>query len=312
MKVTVAICTWNRAALLNQTLQSMRTLRIPEDVTWELLVVNNNCTDDTDEVIARHAGHLPIVRLFEPRPGKSYAANLATERAAGDLLICTDDDVVVHPDWLAAYVAAARRFPEMHYFVGLIDPIFEVEPPKWIRRHLAKLRCVFVIVNHGPIARELKHGEGIFGANMAFRAEVARAFPLNGDIGRIEDQLLGAEDTDMIERVRKAGFRGMWVPGASLRHFNPASRMTTRYISKWFHDAGRGYARMHPIGDVPHVAGLPRWVIREYVQQRIKACVWRPTRNARWFDSYKQALMLRGMLDELRAMRTAYDRTCVR
>ena len=63
--ITVAICTWNRAQLLDQTLTEMRKLRIPPGIEWELLVVNNNCTDDTDGVLDRHEGRLPIRRLFE-------------------------------------------------------------------------------------------------------------------------------------------------------------------------------------------------------------------------------------------------------
>ena len=59
-RVTVAICTWNRADLLDRTLAQMHRLWIPEGVTWELLVVNNNCTDHTDEVINRHAAALPL------------------------------------------------------------------------------------------------------------------------------------------------------------------------------------------------------------------------------------------------------------
>ena len=53
MFVTVAICTWNRAALLNQCLQQMTQLKIPDGVQWELVVVNNNCTDTTDSVLGR-------------------------------------------------------------------------------------------------------------------------------------------------------------------------------------------------------------------------------------------------------------------
>ena len=51
LSITVAICTWNRARLLDQTLTQMHNLRIPSCVEWELLVVNNSCSDDTDEVI---------------------------------------------------------------------------------------------------------------------------------------------------------------------------------------------------------------------------------------------------------------------
>ena len=62
---TVAIATWNRAKLLDRTLTEMHRLRIPPSVEWELLVVNNNCTDQTDTVISNHKKYLPIRRLFE-------------------------------------------------------------------------------------------------------------------------------------------------------------------------------------------------------------------------------------------------------
>ena len=42
LDITVAICTWNRADLLDQTLSQMRALDVPRDVQWELLVINNN------------------------------------------------------------------------------------------------------------------------------------------------------------------------------------------------------------------------------------------------------------------------------
>src|SRR5262245_53707365 len=86
MILTVAIWTWNRARLLDQTLARMRDLRVPAGGTWELLVVNNNCTDDTDAVIAKHASALPLVRLFEPKQGLSNARNCAVDHARGDLL----------------------------------------------------------------------------------------------------------------------------------------------------------------------------------------------------------------------------------
>src|SRR5437899_2703201 len=103
MRVTVVICTWNRARLLDRTLTAMRRLRIPEATQWELLVVNNNCTDDTDEVIEKHLTHLPIRRLVEPEQGHSNARNRALTVATGDLILWTDDDVEVDPEWLLAY-----------------------------------------------------------------------------------------------------------------------------------------------------------------------------------------------------------------
>ena len=102
MKVTVGICTWNRAKLLDLSLGRMISMRVPDGVTWELLVVNNNSTDDTEKVLASYEDRLPLRTFFEAAPGKSNALNRAVGEAQGDLIIWTDDDVLVDSGWLAA------------------------------------------------------------------------------------------------------------------------------------------------------------------------------------------------------------------
>ncbi len=87
MLLTVAICTWNRARLLDTILLNMHKLETPKDVEWELLVVNNNSTDDTDEVLSRHTEHFPLRRLFEEKLGQVNARNCAINAARGDLII---------------------------------------------------------------------------------------------------------------------------------------------------------------------------------------------------------------------------------
>ena len=136
MTVTVVICTWNRAELLDRTLAQFKMLELPPHLRWELLVVNNRCTDDTDKVISRYDGALPIRRLYEDEPGKSHAANRAIDEAKGDLLVWTDDDVLVQPNWLVAYVKAAAAYPDVSVFGGTILPWFEHRAPDWITRHL--------------------------------------------------------------------------------------------------------------------------------------------------------------------------------
>src|SRR5207253_10822450 len=131
------------------------------------------------------------------------------------------------------------------------EPWFEVPPPKWIRQHLSDLSGVFVIVDHGPVSRKLERQEAVFGANMAFRKSVANAFPLNVSLGRITGNLFGADDTELIRRVTDAGMFGAWVPDARVQHFNPAERLTKRYIMKWYRDAGRSLVRQGGISVGP-------------------------------------------------------------
>ena len=73
LSLTVAICTWNRSQSLQHTLEGFAQIAIPSETDWELLVVNNNCTDRTDEVIRVFEGRLPVRRIFEKRPGLSNA-----------------------------------------------------------------------------------------------------------------------------------------------------------------------------------------------------------------------------------------------
>src|SRR4051794_24769648 len=149
MRVTVAICTWNRARSLDRTLKAFAGLRIPAGVTWELLVVNNNSTDDTDQVIAAHAAALPVRGLTEKRPGKSYAANAAIAAATGELILWTDDDVLVDPEFLAAYVTAANERPDAAFFGGTVEPLFEGSTPPWIERHVEFLSEVYALARYG-------------------------------------------------------------------------------------------------------------------------------------------------------------------
>src|SRR5689334_10974234 len=98
----------------------MKNLQIPTGVEWEVLVVNNNSTDNTDEVIGRHTTSLPLRRLHEPRQGQSNARNHALTEAAGELILWTDDDVLLGPEWIAQYVRAAMLHPKAAYFGGPI------------------------------------------------------------------------------------------------------------------------------------------------------------------------------------------------
>jgi glycosyltransferase involved in cell wall biosynthesis len=96
MKLSIAICT-----LLERTLDSIVRATQPT-AGWELIVVNNNCTDGTEAMLERFAARLPLKRVFEAAPGLSNARNAAIKVASGDYLIWTDDDVLVGTDWLVA------------------------------------------------------------------------------------------------------------------------------------------------------------------------------------------------------------------
>ncbi len=301
MRLTVAICTWNRAKLLNQTLEQMHQLRIPPGVEWELLVVNNNCTDDTDAVIARHADKLPARRLYEPKQGLSNARNAAVAAAQGDLLIWTDDDVLVEPNWIEEYVRAAKCWPDAAFFGGSISPWFEVQPPRWIVQNLKYFEGMLVIRDIGSEVRPFSATEYPFGANMAFRTEIQKRFLYDPFLGRRRDEAILGDENTVINPIRAAGGYGVWVPKSRVRHFIGANRMSAAYAWNYYHGGGRTFVRVMGQPSGVRLWGHPRWVIRRYWEKRFLSWLRFSLGQPSWVQAYTQAAHAAGMMSEIRA-----------
>src|SRR5687768_5395400 len=127
--LTVAICTHNRAGLLGQTLESLTNVRVPSDVDWRVLIVNNNCTDSTDTVVARYGERLPLGTVSEPRLGINHARNRAVVESTGDFVVFIDDDVLLDSEWLAGFVDAVRDGQHATVWGGPIEPWYAHTPP---------------------------------------------------------------------------------------------------------------------------------------------------------------------------------------
>jgi glycosyltransferase involved in cell wall biosynthesis len=179
MFVTVAICTFNRADSLRLTLDSLIAMEVPSDLPWELLIVNNNSMDHTDDVIGEYVGRLPVRREFESKGGKSNALNRAIDVAKGDYIVWIDDDVLVDPGLLTAYAAAFRRWPEAAVFGGRVKPKYEAPVEKWVLESEAVLGGPYAIRDFGDQVRPFSADDEDhfpYGANWAIRAIEQRAF----------------------------------------------------------------------------------------------------------------------------------------
>src|SRR5579862_6120454 len=99
VRFSIIIPTYNRCDDLLATLESMRSLSSSQPA--ELIVVDNNSTDRTRLVVAETAKSFPmgISYLFEPEQGRCAALNAGIKVSRGDIILVTDDDVRVPPDW---------------------------------------------------------------------------------------------------------------------------------------------------------------------------------------------------------------------
>ncbi|MDY0039058.1 MAG: glycosyltransferase [Desulforhabdus sp.] len=238
MKISVAICTWNRSKLLDQTLTQMRKVNIPKAVELELVIVNNNCTDDTDEVISRHSSSLPISRIFESRQGHSNSRNAAVDAAKGEYILWTDDDVLVDELWVQAYVEAFERWPEAAIFGGPIDPWFESKPPKWLEEVWGRVAPAYAVRNLGPDSIPIDEKNLPFGANFALSLPFQKQYRYDPTLGRKGNGMLGGDEVTLMTAMLRDGLQGIWVPNAKVRHFIPSLRQTTNYLRRYFRGQG--------------------------------------------------------------------------
>jgi glycosyltransferase involved in cell wall biosynthesis len=303
MHVTIAICTWNRAGLLDRTLAEMHALRVPHGVDWELLVVNNNCTDNSDEVIARHTSRLPLRRVFEPEQGHSAARNRALAEANGELLLWTDDDVLVDQGWIEAYVTAANYWPAASFFGGPVDPWFEIEPVPWLLQNFQRIQGAYAVRHFGREVRPFKPDERPIGANMAFRTSVLRQYSFRTDLGRHGNSMTSGDDIELLERMQGDGYVGVCVGTARVRHFIPKERLGKDYLWRLNYGAGRTHVRLNGVPVCPHWWGVPRWAVRKYCQCRLESWLLTPFKSRRWLEAFIHTAQLRGLIDECREAR---------
>ena len=302
MKITVAVCTWNRASLLNRTLANMRRLIIPDGIVWELLIIDNNSTDNTSQIVSSHLGFLPARRIFEPNQGLSRARNRAIDEATGDLILWTDDDVIVDQRWLISYVEAAKRWPDATFFGGEITPWYEKEPPDWVRDNLDLLQGVLVIRKLGEREREFCKKDRPFnlpfGANMAFRRDILIRQPFNANVGYVGHRKMIGDETWLLNLLHSEGFQGVWVPSAKVRHYIPLERTSVKFLYDYFYWYGRTLAQgeVQPLG--PLLLGKPRPLIRRYLTQLVRAETARALGRTEWVAMMIEAATQKGRICE--------------
>ena len=285
MLVTVAICTWNRAASLRRALGSLALLEIPDGVRLELLVIDNGSSDDTPAVLSEHASALPLRSLAEPKPGLSHARNRAAAEARGELILWTDDDVEVEPAWLAAYAEASDRHPDASFFGGATLPRFEQTPPAWIAASWEQLADTWAIRVLPPEPAPIDPSRLPVGANFAIRAELQRRHAYDPRLGRRGGELMGGEETALMRELLADGRSGWWVPAARVHHAIPPERLTESYLRGIWFGQGRERALIRGGAPRPRLRLLAR-ALRAEARSRIARRVSDP---AEWLRELERA-----------------------
>jgi glucosyl-dolichyl phosphate glucuronosyltransferase len=297
LEVTVIICTRNRAKQLASVLESATALRVPEGLQWEFLLVDNGSTDNTAEVAMTFADRLPMRVVREDTPGLSNARNKGVSEARGRYLCWTDDDVVIDPGWLAAYVEAFRKHPDAAIFGGRVLPRLEGGgAPSWFVEHYLAppIASPMAYRDLGDAELALNSIGNLvpYGANFALRTAEQRQALYDPELGVSPMHKRLGEEVDVIHRMMTAGASGWWVPNSIVNHIIPPARQTAAYIFEYYFLAGATAAHLHSNRPADnHLAAkghtpLPRWRSYRRALRRLASYVWkRRGDDIRWISA---------------------------
>lgn len=235
MHVSILICTRNRAAYLRDTLRSLSVVRVPEEDTVDLLVVDNGSTDATAAVVEAEApAPLSPTYVYEGEAGLSNARNAGVAAATGEILLFTDDDVRVPPDWVDRMCAPFREEAAEAVAGGV--------------RLAPSLRRAWMTPVHTGALADTSHLASasrprLVGANMAVHRSVFEEIPgFDPDLGAGPHTHGFHEETLFSLQLTQAGGRIVQAYDAVVEHHPDPSRLTHEAFVNWADKLGESDA----------------------------------------------------------------------
>lgn len=304
LDISVIFATYNRGDILRTTLNSFTDLR-PNNINYEIIVVDNACQTFTKELVESYRNKLPIRYLDESTPGKNSALITGLGAASGKLLVFTDDDVIADPEWLNELFQGVARHPEADLFGGKILPAYPLgyqEKTKDIDFTHWFLRSAYVIA-------DWDHGEGeiavghIWGPNMAVRRRVFDAgITFNPNIGpNGKDYIMGSE-TEFLRRANSAGHNCIYLPQAVVYHQIREEQLNLKWLKGRAFRSGKGHAALRKPDVKITWGGVPRFLYKKYIILILRIIFSRFTNTIDFFDSVIESEIVRGQIHQYRKM----------
>ncbi len=251
--VTIAIPTYNRERWLKETLESLAAHRhlVPE---LEILVVDNKSTDGTAAMTKAFMERVEPQSgttwryLLETMQGASHARNRSVREARGSIIVFLDDDVLLQPGWLDALLEPWKleRDADIGAIGGEVIPVFPEGCPEWLEGWMSPLR---LRDSAGPLDPQ----QMPMSANLAVLKSVYEEVGgMRGDLGRNGEKLLAGEESEMIKRIRRAGWAIWYAPEAVVEHQFPLTRLNCAYAWRYSRESAQSR-----VIEMVHASGLP-------------------------------------------------------
>ena len=231
--ITIIICTYNREKYIGPLLESIAKNNYPKG-DYEILLVDNNCTDNTRsvcDVFARDHADISFRYVVEPEQGLSAARNKGIKEAKGDIIIYVDDDALIDSNYISSFAEHFANNPTTMAAGGPIEPLYETAEPNWMSPYTKALLTAWM--NYGNTVRNYPNGRYPGGGNAAYRKVVFDKVGLfNTELGRKGTALLASEEKDIFDKMRALGMEVKYLPTPVLHHIIPQAKLEKPYFDR--------------------------------------------------------------------------------
>jgi len=240
-KISVVICTYNRSAYIRDAMESLYLQTLSKD-QFEVIVVNNNSTDDTEQICKNYISSHPdiaIVYLNESKQGASFARNTGASLSKSSLLCFMDDDAIADADYLQRIVTFFEEHQDAGGLGGRIIPKYIPEEPKWMSHFVSSLVGHF---HYSESVTEFAAQKFPLESNMIIRKldfDQIKGFntSLPGVMGTLR---IGGEGKDFFFRLKELGRTIYYDPNIRVQHVVETSKLTKEYLYRVASGIGRG------------------------------------------------------------------------
>lgn len=234
--VSIVICTFNRSEFLVEVLKSLTE---QTEKRFEILVIDNNSTDNTNEITHNFKSLFSHFKyFFELQIGLSNARNRGVVEAKGDYIAFIDDDCILPENWVElAFHIIENENPDI--FGGPVFPLYKEKKPEWYKDE-------YISHLFGDIPRNLKPGESLIGCNFIVRKSLFEKIGLfKAELGMSGKQILYGEETEFQLRYLKLVEMSslFYHPKLYVYHYVRPEKMTLNWNIKSF--IGRGRSRFY-------------------------------------------------------------------
>ncbi len=259
-RLSIVICTWNRAPRLRLTLASLLQSEASALSCCEVLVVDNRSTDATRATADAYVQTGAVRYVLETNPGLSHARNRGVAETTGLWILFLDDDVLVAPTFLTNYLAGMASHAFAGYFGGPVRPLFDGATRAWTSAVMTDHPWIYSCLDLGPPTRPFRPGQFPFGANMCIRRDLLLDHPFSPELGYRHGALIPGEEAELFARLQGMGIDGVWLADCALQHCLPDERNSLRYLMRRAHGQGRMIGR-----NTAHQGRSALWALRDAV-----------------------------------------------